>query len=154
MATYYSSETRQRGDGTPRPVGNAALNQRERVFRATIPLDVPPLSASSTGTVIASGDIISCFRVPAGTRWLSGTLNTSVSLGTATIAVGVAGTPGKYRAAAVLTAVDTPTAFATALAQAAGELQADEEIIITVTTANLPNTAGARLILDMRYAAP
>jgi hypothetical protein len=154
MATFYSSETRQRGDATPRPVGNAALNQRERVFRATIPLDAPPLNATSTGTVIASGDIISLFRVPAGARFISGSINSSVSLGTSTVAIGTAGNPGKYRAAAVFTAVDTPTVFATAAAQAAGELQADEEIIVTVAAANFPNTASAKLVIDMRYAAP
>lgn len=154
MATFYSSETRQRGDGTPRPVGNAALNQRERVFRATIPLDAPPLSASTTGTVISAGDIISLFRVPAGTRFISGSINCSVSLGTATVAIGTAGNPGKYRAAAVFTTPDTPTSFATAAAQAAGELQADEEIIVTVATAALPNTANAKLVIDLRYSAP
>lgn len=154
MATYYSLETRQRGDGTPRPVGNAALNQRERIFRATIALDAPSTNATTAGTVVATGDIVSCFRVPAGTRFNIGCLTSSVSLGTSTIAIGVAGNPGKYRAAAVFTAVDTPTFFGTATGMAAGELLADEEIIITVTTANLPNTAGARLVLDMRYSAP
>lgn len=154
MATFYSTETRQRGDGTPRPVGNAALNQRERIFRATIALDAPNTNSTTTGTVIASGDIVSCFRVPAGTRWNIGCLTSSVSLGTSTIAVGVAGNPGKYRAAAVFTAVDTPTWFGTAVGMAAGELQADEEIIVTIGAANLPNTAAARLIVDMRYSAP
>lgn len=154
MATFYSSETRQKGDNPARPVGNAALNQRERVFRATIPLDVPPLNASSNGTVIASGDIVSLYRIPAGTRFISGRLCSSVSLGTSTIAIGIAGNTGKYRAAAVFTAVDTPTTFATALSMAAGELQADEEIIMTVSTANLPNTAGARLVVDMIFSAP
>lgn len=154
MATYYSTETRQRGDGTPRPVGNAALNQRERVFRATIPLDTPPLSASTMGTVIASGDIVSLFRVPAGARFISGSINSSVSLGTSTVAIGVAGNTGKYRAAGTFTTPDTPTSFATAAAQAAGELQADEEIILTVATANLPNTANAKLVIDLRYSAP
>lgn len=154
MATFYSHEYRVRGATPPRPAGNAALNQRERLFRGTIRLDTPASSDTASGTVVASGDIVSVFRVPAGTRFVRGFLTSSVSLGTSTIAIGVAGNTAKYRAAATFTAVNTPTTFGTATAMAADELQADEEIIITVAAANLPNTAGERLVVDMIFSAP
>lgn len=154
MANYYSTETKGRGDTPARVVGNAALNQRDRVFRAVIPLDAPPLTSTTAGTIINSGDTVSLFRVPAGSRFIGAKLTANVSLGSSTIAVGIAGSTGKYRAAATFTAVDTPTSFGTTAAMAAGELGADEEIILTVAAANMPNAAGNKLIVDMTFSAP
>lgn len=71
-----------------------------------------------------------------------------------TAAVGVAGTPAKYRAAATFTAVDTPTPFGPAARFADDAPSADEEIILTVSVAALPNTAGAKLVVDLYFAGP
>lgn len=154
MASFYTNETKGRGDQPPRLLGNEAYGGRERVFRATIPLDAPPTSNTAAGTQIASGDTVVLCTRPAGMRFAGGTLVSSVSLGTAQIAVGVAGTPAKYRAAATFTAVDTPTPFGPAARFADDAPSADEEIILTVSVAALPNTAGAKLVVDLYFAGP
>lgn len=154
MPTFYSNEMRGVADVPRNLVGNEALGGRVRVFRATIPLDAPNLNSTSAGTVITSADPVVLARVPAGYRFAGGELVSSVSLGTSTVAIGIAGTTGKYRAAAVFTAVDTPTNFGTAASFAAAPLAAEEEIIMTTATASLPTTAGARLVVDLYFVGP
>jgi len=154
MPTFYSNEMRGVADVPRNLVGNEALGGRVRVFRATIPLDAPNLNSTSAGTVITSADPVVLARVPAGYRFAGGELVSSVSLGTSTVAIGIAGTTGKYRAAAVFTAVDTPTNFGTALGFADPPLAAEEEIIMTTATASLPTTAGARLVVDLYFVGP
>lgn len=154
MAKFYTVETQLSGDVPPRAPGNEALGGRKRLYRATIDLDAPKLSSTQNGTVIATIDTVSLARIPAGMRFAQGRVTSSVSLGTSTIAIGNAATPGKYRAAAVHTAVDTPTSFGTAAAMAAPAAIADEEVILTIATANLPNTAGAKLVIDLEFVGP
>lgn len=154
MPTFYSNEMRAVADSPRNIPGNEALGGRTRIFRATIPLDAPNLTSTTAGTVITASDPVVLARVPAGYRFVRGLLTTSVSLGSSTIAIGISGTTGKYRAAAVFTATDTPTNFGTAAAMAAGPLAAEEEIIMTTAVASLPTTAGARLIVDLYFAGP
>ncbi len=156
MATFYTSENKQYGDtGFPRPPGNEAYGGRERTFRATIPLDAPPTnSAGGVGTVITTSDTVVLAKVPPGWRFAGGKITSSVSLGTSTIAIGIAGTTGKYRAAAVFTAVDTPTLFGPAARMADAPLTAEETIFMTVAVASLPNTAGAKLVIDLYFVGP
>lgn len=154
MAKFYTVETQLSGDVPPRAPGDEALGGRKRLYRATIDLDAPKLSSSQNGTVIATTDTVSLARIPAGMRFAQGRITSSVSLGTSTISVGPASAPAKYRALAVHTAVDTPTSFGTAVAMAAPALGADEEVLLTIATANLPNTAGAKLIVDLEFVGP
>ncbi len=88
-------------------------------------------------------------RLPRGARVVECALNTSVTFGaTATIAIGIAGTVGKYRAAATLTAVDQWVTVA--LNAAVGvALAAEEQIIMTVAAAALP--ASGRLVVRFDY---
>lgn len=154
MAKFYSTETRSLGNVPQNPPGDAAYGGRERIFRSTIALDAPALSSSTAGTVVTTGDtVVLCVR-PAGTRFIGGKITSSVSLGTSTIAIGTAAAPAKYRAAAVHTAVDTPTLFGLASAMAAVETGSDEEVILTVAVASLPTTASSRLVIDLEFAAP
>ena len=154
MARFYTIENQLQGDTPPRAPGNAALGGRKRIYRATINLDAPKLSSSQNGMVVAVADTILLARVPAGQRFVAGRITSSVSLGTSTISIGNAAVPDKYRAAAVHTAVDTPTPFGKASAMALAEAGADEDVILTVATANLPNAAGNLLIVDLEFAAP
>jgi hypothetical protein len=85
----------------------------------------------------------------AGETFLCGTITSDVSLGTAQVSVGIAGTPGKYRAPAVHTLIDTPVNFGRAAAQAT-RLAADETVLLSITTAALP-LAGT-LIVDLYFA--
>jgi len=154
MAKFYSTETRSLGNVPQNPPGDAAYGGRKRTYRATISLDAPALSSSSAGAVITAADTVVLCTRPAGTRFIGGRITSSVSLATSTIAIGTAASPEKYRAAAVFTAVDTPTDFGKASAMAAAETITDEEIILTTAIASLPTTAGAKLVIDLEFAAP
>jgi 1-aminocyclopropane-1-carboxylate deaminase/D-cysteine desulfhydrase-like pyridoxal-dependent ACC family enzyme len=84
-----------------------------------------------------------------GEMFLFGVLLTTVTLGASTIAIGITGTTGKYRAAATFTAVDTPTLFGVTTG-ASVKLTADETVFITIATASLPG-AGT-LVVQLHYA--
>lgn len=105
--------------------------------------------ATITLAAQASGDIINLPQRPKGSRYAGHQITASVSLGTATIALGTPGTAGKYRAAAVHTAVDSPTNVGIAARLADAALTADELQILTVGTAALPG-AGT-LIVELFY---
>ena len=154
MPTFYTDEMRAAADVPRNLLGNEALGGRVRLFRGVLRLDTPALNSTSNGTVVTASDPVVITRLPAGYRFVRGMLTSSVSLGTSTIAIGIAGTPGKYRAAAVFTAVDTPTDFGVAARLADGPLAVEEEVIMTTAVASLPTTAGARLIVDLYFAGP
>lgn len=87
-------------------------------------------------------------RLPRGAIFLRAGLNTSVSLGTATVALGIVGAVGKYRAAATFTTTDQWVDFA--LNAATGvPLTAEEQIIMTTATAALP--ASGRLLVRFEW---
>ena len=79
-----------------------------------------------------AGDTMTLGKIPRGARILGGSMAFSVAQGvTATTAIGVAGTTGKYRTAAVTNAL-TAFAIASSIAENLGlELTADETIIAT-----------------------
>lgn len=154
MARFYGVENAQFGNSPPSAPGNEAYGGRKRVWRTTIDLDAPKLSTTQNGTVVTAADTVFLGRVPAGMRFVGGRITSSVSMGTSTLAIGNAAATGKYRTAAVHTAVDTPTPFGNAAAMALPASGADEDVILTIATASLPNTAGAKLIIDLEFAAP
>lgn len=125
------------------PVSNsngAVQGGRIRRFRATIAL------ASQ-----ADGDTVVLAQVPAGYAFAYGILNASATLGSSTIAIGVAGTAAKYRASAVFTAA-APTLFGVSTAVDDAPLSASETVILTNTTAALPSSG--TLIVDLYFSAP
>lgn len=92
-----------------------------------------------------TSDTIVVAQLPKGAIPLYGVVSTSVTLATATIAVGITGTTGKYRAAATLTAV-TPEVFG--VNAGIGEvLAADEEVFITIAVASLPASGTLRVMM-------
>lgn len=97
----------------------------------------------------ATTDTIEIGFLPKGSVFLYGVLTTDTSLGSATIAIGIAGTTGKYRAAAVQTATDTPQIFGVTAAAGVAEA-ADRRVIITIATASLP--ASGKLSVTLFYA--
>ena len=110
-----------------------------RVKRSTITL------ATQT-----TSDTIVIAKATAGESFLYGVITASATLGaSATIAIGVTGTTGKYRAAATFTSANTPTLFGTAAG--ATTLAADEEIFITIGSASLPGSG--TLVVDMYFSA-
>lgn len=154
MTVYYANEQAQRGDTPPRLPGNEGVGGRSRWYRATIPLDAPKTSSTTNGAGVTTSDIVALFTRPPGMRFARGFITSSVSLGTSTISIGVFGTPAKYKAAAVHTTVDTPTAFGVATQMAAAATAASEDVILTVAAAALPTTAGAVLVIDMEFMGP
>lgn len=119
-----------------------AFGARRRRYRATITL------ATQT-----TADNIYLGRIPAGSAYEAGEITSSVSLGTAVIAIGtskVHASNGQLRPAAVFTAVDTPTAFGTAAALAGGALAGDVDLYLTIATASLP--ASGTLVVDIHVS--
>lgn len=139
MAVFYSNElvnytANPRGMSDGR-VYNATLKR----FRATI-----TLATQTTSDTIVIAD------VPPGYAFAYGMLNTDTSLGSSTVAIGITGTTGKYRAAAVFTATNTPTLFGLATSAGAAALSANEVIFITIAAANFP--ASGNLVVDMYFS--
>jgi len=136
MATQYGVQMARLRTTSPVDLPTAAdVHGRVRCFNETVLLNSQRNSES-----------IEVGRLPKGARLLYGILGTSVSLGTSTIAVGVTGTPGKYRSAATLTAVDTPALFGVA-ANIGSALTAEEIVIATIGVADLPASGTMRVQL-------
>lgn len=140
MATTYSNDISGAYATPATKVSGAAIGGRLRRIRAVITL------ASQ-----ADGDVVVLGKLPAGSIFAYGVLNASATLGSSTIAVGISGTAAKYRAAAVFTAA-APTLFGTSTSVDDSPLSAEEEVILTNTTAALPSSG--TLIVDLYYSAP
>jgi hypothetical protein len=82
-----------------------------------------------------AGDTMTLTRIPKGARVIRGVLQFTVAQGaTATTAIGISGTTGKYRAAAVTNAT-TEFVFATTAAENMGSETTAEETIIATNAA-------------------
>lgn len=139
MPNTFSAEATSYLNTVPTAMANGGVSGgRVRRWRATITL------ASQ-----ADGDTVTLFQVPAGMTFCYGVLLGSATLGTSTIAIGVSGTAGKYRAAATHTAT-TATLFGISSAADDVPLAAAETVILTNTTAALP--ASGTLVVDMYFS--
>lgn len=140
MAVLYSSEMNGLLNSTPVSLpSGGVVDGNVRVKRATITL------ASQ-----ATSDTIVIAKAYEGESFLYGVLNASATLGgSATIAIGITGTTGKYRAAATHTAANAPTLFGVNAGIAT--LAAEEEIFITIAGAALPSSG--TLIVDMYFSS-
>lgn len=139
MTVFYSTEL---ANVTAQPVikaASAGYGGRTIRFQASITL------ATQT-----TADTIVVAIVPAGYKFAFGILTTDTSLATSTIAIGITGTTGLYRTAAVFTATNTPTFFGNAAALVAATLTADQTIFITTAVASLP--AAGNLVVDMYFS--
>jgi hypothetical protein len=98
----------------------------------------------------AAADTLTLGQIPANARIKSIKMTSSVTLATSTIAIGIAGTAAKYRAAGTFTVVDVPTAVGPgAAAKAAAANSVAETLIATIAVAALP--AAGTLIFDVEY---
>lgn len=154
MAAFYTLElggtsgtsgTTGSVDGFPAYRAGATLGAMAR-------LRVARGSYTLVASAVTTADTLNICILPAGALFQFGLIASGVSLGTSTLAIGISGTTGKYRAAAAFTAVDTPTPFGVASIMAnQTPLAADERIIGTIATANLP-TSGQSLVIQMVYS--
>lgn len=140
MAQTYASEVSGLGTIPSTNANGAVQGGRIRRFRATITL------ASQ-----ADGDTVVLAQVPAGYAFAYGIINASATLGSSTVAIGVSGTAGKYRAAATFTGA-APTLFGVVGAVDDAPLTSGETVILTNTTAALPSSG--TLTVDLYYSAP
>jgi hypothetical protein len=132
-------------DGSKPTVKRTAACEGARVVRNIASFDL-------SSATFAVNDTLGLGKVPKGAEGISHRMTSSVSLATSTIAIGIAGTTGKYRAAAVFTAVDTPTAVGLASILDDVALTADEDQIATIAVANLP--AAGFLTIETFYTLP
>lgn len=136
MATLYGANMLLLSAGTTLPVVSKAATIRSFV-------EVVTLATQTTADVIEVG------QLPKGAKFLYGVICSTVSLATATVAIGISGATGKYRAAAVFTAVDTPTLFGVTAGMNV-RISADETVIVTIAVASLP--AAGTLTVTLVYA--
>jgi hypothetical protein len=141
MPTTYATEVASI-DNIPSGAANGGVHGgRLRRFRATITLAAQ-----------ANGDDIVLARVPAGYAFSHGVINASATLGaSATVAIGVAGSTGKYRTAAVFTAA-APTLFGNVAAVAEAPLTAQTDVLLTIAVAALPGSGTCTV--DLFFSAP
>ena len=94
----------------------------------------------------ATTDTVVVARLPKGAVVLYGMLIASATMGaSATVAIGITGTTGKYRAAAVKTTI-VPEIFG--VTAGLGEaLTAEEDVFITIAVAALPAAGTARVMM-------
>jgi hypothetical protein len=142
MANQSSIEYAAYNGTAPQVQPDSALQGgKVRVLQATFNL---ALAAQ------ANNDVLTLGQIPANARIKSIKMTSSVSLATSTVAIGIAGTVAKYRAAAVFTTVDVPTIVGPgAVAKAAAANSVAETLIATVTTAALP--AAGTLMFEVEY---
>lgn len=82
-----------------------------------------------------TSDTLEGITLPKGFRAVRWGLVPSATLGSSTLALGIVGTTGKYRAAATVTA---PVSGDVVTAPPAAGLAADEAVIVTIAAAPLP----------------
>jgi hypothetical protein len=142
MANQSSIEYAAYAGTSPQVQPDSALqNGKIRCLQATFNL---ALAAQ------ANGDVLTLGQIPANGRVKSIKMTSSVTLATSTVAIGIAGTIAKYRAAAVFTTVDIPTIVGPgAVAKAAAANAVAETLIATVAVAALP--AAGTLIFEIEY---
>lgn len=136
MATLYATETAAYGTTPAGKAEGSSQGATLACFSATITL------ATQT-----TSDTIVLAKVPEGYRFSHGIMTTGTSLGSATVAIGVAGTTGKYRAAATFTATNTPTMFGVATGVNAAVASGGETVFVTIGTASLPGSGDLRINL-------
>lgn len=126
-----------------------------RLFRYRSVLNLAAIATTTFGSTqagLATTDWAMLGIIPAGYVFDYGVITSSVTLGTAVAAIGTSPTHasnGQLRAAATFTAVDTPTLFGLASAQAGAAYAADTPIYLTCATAAIPS-AGT-LVIDLYY---
>ena len=134
MAVFYGIQMAKLRNSTPVQLPAVSdVHGRVRVFNETVTL------ASQT-----TSDTIEIASLPKGARVLYGVLTTDTSLGSSTVAIGIAGTTGKYRAAATHTAT-APTIFGLISSTVQQRLTAKERIRLTIAAAALPSSGRVRV---------
>lgn len=111
---------------------------RVRVASATL-----TYASQSAGTQAFDAPL----KLPIGATVVGGTISTSVTTGSATVALGITGTTAKYKAAAAVTATASAEIAIPHAAFMATALTAEENIFPTTASAALPASGTLRVVL-------
>lgn len=144
MTVFYSAEALLQYPTTGQrqmPQGGT-YGGRIRRYRNVI-----TLASQTTSDTIQLGDI------PAGNTFAFGILATDTSLGSSTIAIGISGTTGAFRAAATFTATNTPTLFGVVAAMDDDPVTKTAVTLPIVTIAAATMPASGTLIIDLYFSA-
>jgi hypothetical protein len=143
MATTYSNElapTQASPPGVPSAL--AGYGARKRTFRATI-----TYASQASGSTIVLID-----QLPPGYIFAGGTFTTDTSTGSATIAIGTAGSTAAFKAAAAYTTTDVPLVFGKAAALAQDAPAAASQVVLTTGGAALPSSGTG--VVELDFIAP
>jgi hypothetical protein len=135
MPIFYPIEQGGTVNTARRPVDGGAIRQISSIRRSWT------LAAQTTS------DTLEGLTLPRGFKPIRCNIWPSVTLGSSTLAIGIAGTTGKYRAAATVT---TP-ASAVVLIGTSVALAADEPILVTIGAASLPASGTVQLEFEGTY---
>ena len=125
MTAFYPVESG--AVATPkRPIDGGAIRQVSVIRRKWT------LASQTTS------DTLEGLKLPKGFRPMRCNIYPSATLGSSTLAIGISGTTGKYRAAAVVTT--TAQGCAPVLIGTSVKLAADEDILVTIGAASLPSS--------------
>lgn len=94
--------------------------------------------------------IVELFKLPKGARVVGGRLITNVSFGSAVVGIGTVADPAKYLAEQTYTTINVPLDFGVA-ADLYEPLTVEETVVLNVETADMPNSEGDFLIVQMWY---
>lgn len=146
MARFYAAQQVGVLDGAKIPADRADGRQVGAKKTITLASKVP-------GTAWAAGDDVVLGKLAAGEKLTGVRICTDTSLGTSTIAVGIAGNTGKYVAARVFT---TPTDAPTMIGPKASTmddapLTDDETILLTVAVAAI--ASGTLLTIELEICS-
>jgi hypothetical protein len=139
MTVFYAPEIAKviPGSGTAGTPAQGFYNATPRTSTAVV-----TMAAQATTDTIVVG------LIPKGSVFLYGVLNASATMGgTATVAIGITGATGKYRAAAVYAAA-APEVFGVGAAAGVAET-ADRVVFVTIAAAALP--AGGSFSVTLFY---
>jgi hypothetical protein len=147
MAAYLSTELGGSANQTAAPVG---YKPRATVYAARL----KRMRGTFTYNTQTTSDTLVVGNLPAGATFAFGAITTSASTSTATLAVGISGSTGKYKAAGAVTTTDQPQLFGLAAVVGAADpaLSAEEQVFVTIGTASLPGSG--TLVVDLYYSMP
>lgn len=135
MAKGYPAELVGVIDGSKVP----AIKADGRVYGARLRAYQATFDMAAAAVKKANGDSNVICQVPENEKVIAIVGLASVTMGaSATIAIGNATTPAKYRAAAVFTTANAPQLMMLSSAGDDAPLAAEEEIIFTIGVADLP----------------
>lgn len=113
--------------------------------RVRVISDVVTYATQTTSDTIVIGG----GHLPIGAQVLYVLMTTSVTTGSATLALGITGTVAKYKAAGAITTVDVPQIFGLSAAQLT-PITTEEQLFLTIAGASLP--ASGTLTVQVFYA--